>query len=916
MPLWRHMADSVSTACALWDGWLPQSVRNLLVRELGDNAREISGFLVGIHDLGKLSDEFASQSPQLREHMESGGLPKSELVSSAQRRNCPHSGISSNSLCRWLQERGVKRISARAFVSSAHGHHGVYGPWVRTFINQEKWVPHHDRAIEFVLHECKLSEHDVVQAAQLMLSQPAQLVLTGLTVMCDWVASNENLFPYSGFDSNERVSVALTELGLPSQWAPQPSDSVDDYFTKMFRLPANAKVRPVQHEAVEIAAAAPHPPLLLIEAATGEGKTEAALAAAEVLAHKFGCEGIHIALPTRATSDAMLSRTLAWAARSIHDSENLSASLLHGKAGLNAEYSTLFREGFRPEQIFDEQDSARTSQGPGTGAIVANSWLAGAKTSCLASVVVSTIDHVLFLALASKHVMLRYLGIAGKVVVLDEIHAADTYMQVYLDRALVWLGSLGVPVIALSATLPPHRRKQMLASYEEGRALQRSFLGQSPREISLDAVGENGAYPLISTVFEEEPKVCAPTASGRLIEHQISFIGDDVSDVVEQVVAAVNAGACVAVIRNTVTRAQEVHSHLSEVLQPDQLELLHSRFLACDRVAKEKKLLSQLGPQRQGVKRPQGFVVVATQVLEQSLDIDADILFSDIAPVDLVIQRAGRVHRHERPDTSRPQGYRRSQIRLTAVTEPGEDRAPQFDAGSTAVYGASYLYRSYLVLKQLCEHSDSMLRSPLDVPLLVRRAYDEELEYPLSWAVEWKEAEQTRREESITRQQAAKEYLVKKPKKSPLVGWNDVNVGNSTEGGSSPGAMAQVRDCESSLDVVAVWQEHGQVKSLPWLENYPDQPVDMSAGVANRVARAVAECSLSLPSWILQGGRDDLLIQELEREGIPGWEHSHLLKGQLPLILDQDLTKEIAGIRFEYDPDLGLLISYQKGHDD
>ena len=189
----------------------------------------------------------------------------------------------------------------------------------------------------------------------------------------------------------------------------------------------------------------------------GVGKTEGAFLAAEALAARFGQGGVYFGLPTMATANPMFERTLEWLSGSLGDSA--SVALAHGKAGLNDTYTGLLRDNFRG-QVYDDD--------AGHGQPVVNSWLRGRRRAGLADFVVGTIDQGLFAALKAKHVALRHLGLAGKVVVFDEVHAADTYMREYLKRALTWLGAYQTPVILMSATLPPHQRDEYVAAYAWG----------------------------------------------------------------------------------------------------------------------------------------------------------------------------------------------------------------------------------------------------------------------------------------------------------------------------------------------------------------------------------------------------------------------------------------------------------------
>ena len=232
----------------------------------------------------------------------------------------------------------------------------------------------------------------------------------------------------------------------------------------------------------------------------------------------------------------MFSRALRWLNNTTPDGD-VSINLIHGKAQFNEEFQRLANTGIR--QIFDpvDVDPARTGQ------VTAHWWLTGRKKSALADFVVATIDQVLLAALSAKHVLLRHLGLVGKVVILDEIHACDSYMQVYLTRALQWLGALGVPVVALSATLPSQIRFELLAAYERGRHFQ------DPNYVPqlTNAIG----YPLISTTWAQ-PVACL--ASDRTRVTRVVQLDADL-DICQTVLSACSSGGIVAVVHNTVRAA-------------------------------------------------------------------------------------------------------------------------------------------------------------------------------------------------------------------------------------------------------------------------------------------------------------------------------------------------------------------------
>ncbi|MER7168949.1 CRISPR-associated helicase Cas3' [Micromonospora sp. NPDC000207] len=275
---------------------------------------------------------------------------------------------------------------------------------------------------------------------------------------------------------------------------------------------------------------------------------------------------------------------------------------------------------------------------------------------------------------------LRHLGLARKVVVIDEAHAYDVYMSRYLDRALEWLAAHGVPVVILSATLPAGRRVDMMRAYDDGRlgvrhtrSRPRRWSPDGGRDTAVDSyrvLRDDLRYPLLSVSgVDRTPETVGCAASGRSLDVRLERLDDDFSVLAARLRAELVDGGCALVVRNTVARVQETAADLRRQLGPSiPVTVAHSRFMAADRAAKDKWLRDTFGSPNHlakvGQRRPDCHVVVASQVAEQSLDIDFDLLVTDLAPVDLILQRIGRLHRHRR--AGRPVRLAEPQCLVTA----------------------------------------------------------------------------------------------------------------------------------------------------------------------------------------------------------------------------------------------------------
>ena len=275
-------------------------------------------------------------------------------------------------------------------------------------------------------------------------------------------------------DYPARVDRAWEKLALPFPWEAQPGIADPQEFAVRFGFAPNAVQRAVL-EAVDTAA---EPGILILEAQMGVGKTEAALAAAEIMASRFGLGGVFFGLPTQATANGIFPRLLGWADTQSEETLPQAIKLAHGMAELNECYLRLQGRGVQLEEDAQEEHQVQVHQ-----------WFRGNKQALLANFVIGTVDQLLLAALAQKHVMLRHLGLAGKVVIIDECHAYDTYMNCYLDRALEWLGWYKVPVILLSATLPARRRTELVEAYRQKKGRPGRSVGNQLRLSAADMDG-------------------------------------------------------------------------------------------------------------------------------------------------------------------------------------------------------------------------------------------------------------------------------------------------------------------------------------------------------------------------------------------------------------------------------------------
>ena len=927
LPLWRHLEDSAAVAGLLWDHWLPGSTKAHIAAALpGGQAdgRILLTWLAGVHDIGKATPAFQVKAqltaPHLTNHLRDLGFDLD--VPLADTRHAPHGALGYLLVLEWLAttydlDEPSARRAASSLAVAIGAHHGtMVGPAGVERVGANR--SYRGRAPAWQTARAELLDHMAAATGAgdrlpSWLTRPlpptVQAMLAAAVVTADWLASDERRFPY---DDRPAGVPDWEGLGLPRPWRPSAAPrAAARLLAARFPALAGYAPTPIQRAAVDAAWAADRPPLILLEAEMGSGKTEAGLAAAEVLAHRFGQGGVFVALPTMATSDAMFARVRSWIDHLPADATgggSLAMFLAHGKAGLNDAYRGL-PDDQRIAGVYDDEAGADPHDRALRHAVATvNAWTRGRRRGVLAPFVVGTIDQVLFGALRSKHLALRHLALAGKVVVIDEVHAADTYMREYLKSALAWLAAYGTPIVLMSATLPPAQRAELVAAYADGFAHRPGDRAAIP---ACDLPDHPG-YPRTLLVDGALRKIDTEQTASRPRTVTVEEHPDDLDHLVHTLRAELAEGGCVAVIRNTVRRAQDTWEALRAALPEVEIVLAHSRFLAVDRARREAELRDRLG--RTGHvadgSRPQRMIVVGTQVLEQSLDIDVDLMVSDLAPVDLLLQRVGRLHRHPRGESECERPSRLRSPRLLLVGADWSATPVAAVRGSRQVYGDAGLLRAAATLRA---HGDR-IRLAQDIPRLVDAAYDPTLAPPDGWAEAWAAAEATEAERAQRAQARAADFRLSGFAKGSRLRTSggllaDCGFFEHGDPDDGNGGRSQVRDSEDSIEVVVVRRVDGEIRPMPGAGLPDDTVLATDFPPEPRIARALAGCTVRLPSWTTVRNLD-AVIRALEDTSFAGWEQDcPWLQGQLVLVLDAHGRARVAELDLSYGPDTGLTVT-------
>ena len=883
LPLWMHLRDTAQIMEYLVDLWLPDSVkRSINLSE--DKLRGLACFLGGVHDLGKATVCFQAN---IMRHLPDAQVRLqrcSTLQCSEQnRRQSPHARTGEAILIENACPAGIASIvgSHHGKTQSSERVDEQFEAWsANLFPKREErfWTGTWEEMIAAAL--CESAEYEDICQLPDMLTQSDELLLTGLLTMADWIASNTEYFPLIPVEElgsedlyPDRVDTAWDKLKLSMPWEAQADVAGDAGFEARFGFAPND----MQKEVVSIANEMSTPGLLIIEAQMGSGKTEAALAAAEILAAHFGCGGIFFGLPTQATANGIFPRLVSWA-QTQTDEICHSIRLAHGMAELNEDYIKLQED---VPHIDDDSEQ-------GDENIMVHQWFRGKRQALLADFVIGTVDQLLMAALRQKYVMLRHLGLAGKVVIIDEVHAYDAYMNQYLDRTLQWLGWYKVPVILLSATLPAKRRAELVDAYIGN--------GDTVHERIFSS---DGGYPVFTWTDRSSVEQKSLRTNKKMQDIHIEKITED--DMAEMLRDKLRNGGCAGVIVNTVRKAQDISERLREALPDKEILLFHSQFLMPDRSAREDMLMQRIGRRSTRTTRD-GLVVVGTQVLEQSLDIDFDVMITELCPMDLLLQRVGRLHRHDR---NRPKALQEA---VCAVLDTGE---AAFDRGSSAVYGEWLLWRTRALIPDVVSLPD-------DIPKLVQKTYGWEQGDVLCIPDDIQLLrEEYERNKAISRQKAEAYRVLPPeihkdlPQLNVLDDWMQEDMA-----ATDTAARAAVRDSDQSIDVLLMMKKNdGSVHFLPWRESgkavAPDSPPPPE------IALQIARQKLKLPAFFSKAWNIEKTIAQLEdsnRKFLPQWQLSPMLRGELVLLLDETMSARLADVMICYDKDVGLI--YRKDEAD
>jgi CRISPR-associated endonuclease/helicase Cas3 len=556
-------------------------------------------------------------------------------------------------------------------------------------------------------------------------------ILAGFATFCDWIGSNSALFEFVD-----------KPMLLPEYWKSYAIPQAEYAIRKLKILPTPSRgfvaigqtcpnimhPTPLQSLCGEMHIQQ-EPSLYIIEDTTGAGKTEAALCLAHRLIAANQVQSVFFALPTMATANGVFKRVSDMYLNIFAPNTSPSLVLAHSRSALNQRFQEILN--VEPTTIDVEALNGIAETEIQAGEANCAAWFADtSKKSLLASFGVGTIDQALVGVLPLKHQSLRLFGASRSVLILDEVHAYDSYMAQLIERLLEFQGGFNAPVILMSATLPRHMKDAFSKAYLKGRGqnILPNTLQENPYP-SLDVVSVSNCTRATFKTRDEVRRTVTVE-----YYHDKSAIINTIKEVTRQ-------GKSVCWIRNTINDALEAFEEFKTEVGQDKLTLFHSRFCHGDRQRIEDKVLSIFGDKSTTSQRS-GQLLIATQVIEQSLDLDFDLMITDLAPIDLIIQRAGRLMRHTRDKNgNRIFGADERGTPKLVIYGPKFTDQPQSDWYESFSRPASFVYKHhgklYLTAKILIR--EGCLRAPDDFRSYVEEVYGNTSDDDIPSALEYRE---------------------------------------------------------------------------------------------------------------------------------------------------------------------------------
>ena len=619
---------------------LPQNIFN-------ESDKSVIGFLASLHDLGKISPKFQEKLEKAIKQERGDSLDQA-----IEERYQFHGGAT------YIALRDLGITDKLAWALGSH-HRILIKDNLELFTSNNallggsSWAKERENLFKELKNYFQVKEIPAFDS-------PHVETIAGITQQADWLGSSES------FEKPTTQWEALTSTVLKENGFIAPRIKKNLTFEQIFGF----SPRDTQQKFIDSVTG---PGVYILEAPMGSGKTEAALYAAYKVLSQGQAKGVYFALPTCLTSLKIKERVDEFILK-IQSDQSLTSQILVGSR-------------------FDSGEFAP-----------AKAWFSQKNRRILDTFGVGTLDQALFASMINKRSFVTLAGLAGKVVILDEVHSYDFFTRVFLETLVKKLYSLGSTVLVLSATLSSNSKRSLLEFFPQSQSIE-----------------FDDGYPLITSYSSrgEFNQKHAPISSQQTVNIQTL---SDMSAVLDEVVKRAQSGEQILWIENSVADAQKIYREILAKYDVSDIELglIHSRFLPSHRRLLEDHWVSSFGKKGIAVRKELGRILIGTQVLEQSLDIDADFLVSRLAPIDLLLQRIGRLWRH--PFIERPQSAQRQ----AWIIVPQQDTEESLSEDFCATYKVYYPYILRRTKEVLSKYHEFCL--PNDIRTLIEKVYSDRQE--------------------------------------------------------------------------------------------------------------------------------------------------------------------------------------------
>jgi CRISPR-associated endonuclease/helicase Cas3 len=754
----------------------------------------------------------------------------------------------------------------------------------------DRIVSFRNQTLSFVIQSILENEKWELENIPTELSPSFIRFFAGFVSVCDWIGSNTDYFPYPVSVSPEnyweyskkQAKAALQEIKIYGNKI-EPITS----FVKI--LDSGKSPRTIQNvlENTNITGSS----LVIVEAPTGEGKTESALFQ---FVRNPG-RGFYFALPTQASANQISNRIEKFLKDKLQTNEK--AILAHGNAWLVREIQKSKKYNSSDLEDKNELDTTAESE-------LCN-WFSSKKRTLLTRFGIGTVDQAMLAALNVKHGFVKLFGLTGKTLIIDEVHAYDSFMLPIIEHLLRWCGYLDVSVVLLSATLPSFMKKRLVAAY----------MDKGEKEIEL----KKEHYPLLSIASIDNKEFIEidsfqnekiGTRKSEIITFSFhSHEKNSIEPIVDELEKRFKDGGNILWICNTVKKAQFVYHSLKNLSMKDtELRLFHSRFTKADRLQKEEEIEILYGDESKSPNRPKKSILVATQVAEQSLDIDFDLLISDIAPIDLILQRAGRIFRHER--SNRNTNFCNPEILLLVPNDIGKLK------DFAGVYDKFTVCKTILELSKIDGH---YLRLPTMYRNLVENVYNDNIpkENTIQFRnitleisnKQWEDFQKKKQDKSELKDTEARRGLIPSPTNEDPT---ESALLNEKENSAW---FAKTRDGEEKIGLILVHKKNEKFyvgdSLLP--EMIPEK---ISFELANNLSLQTVE--VTSKDFVLKARKEESLVSEpiILKKWQEFLDKISQFKGSKLFLFEESVIQKLtlSGKDFQlcYSKELGLQIESQK----